>query len=136
MCRTSQALYVWCQCEESHILETCHSGRPSSSSSANRNNNGSCDSVDSETVYLHCFCHYHSTNGFTSIKKDQKLQRKADKKKNKRRSMDSATSVDTLNSSASTASSTVASSAGSSMLEKPPNRLRRSWMNLRRLSFA
>ena len=136
MCRTSQALYVWCQCEESHILETCHSGRPSSSSSANRNSYGSCDSVDSETVYLHCFCHYHSTNGFMSIKKDQKLQRKADKKKNKRRSMDSATSVDTLNSSASTASSTVASSAGSSMLEKSPNRLRKSWMNLRRLSFA
>lgn len=134
MCRTSQALYVWCRCEESHILETCHSGR---SSSVNRNNNGSCDSVDSETVYLHCFCHYHSTNGFTSIKKDQKLQRKADKKKNKRRSMDSATSVDSLNSSASTSSSsTVASSAGSSMLEKSPNRIRRSWMNLRRLSFA
>jgi hypothetical protein len=136
MCRTSQALYVWCQCEESHILETCHSGR---SSSANRNrssNNGSCDSVDSETVYLHCFCHYHSTNGFTSIKKDQKLQRKADKKKNKRRSMDSATSVDSLNSSASTDSSTVASSAGSSMLGKSPGRFRRSWMNLRRLSFA
>ncbi|EED18316.1 histone deacetylase HosB [Talaromyces stipitatus ATCC 10500] len=92
MCRTSQALYVWCQCEESHILETCQTGRTSP------NRHGSCDSVDSETVYLHCFCHYHSTNGFTTIKKDRKLQRKADKKKNKRRSMDSATSVDSLNS--------------------------------------
>lgn len=132
MCRTSSARYVWCQCEESHIIETCHSGR--SSSSANRSSNSSCDSVDSETVYLHCFCHYHSTNGFKSIKEDKKLQRKADKKKNKRRSMDSATSVESLDSTSS--SSTVVSSARSSMLEKSPNRLRRSWMNLRRLSFA
>uniref|UniRef100_A0A093UW37 Uncharacterized protein n=1 Tax=Talaromyces marneffei PM1 TaxID=1077442 RepID=A0A093UW37_TALMA len=127
MCRTSQALYIWCQCEESHVLETCQSGR---SSPAN------CESVDSEVVYLHCFCHYHSTNKFTSIKKDQKLQRKAEKKmKNKRHSMNSATSIDSLDSSTS-ASSTGASSAGSSVLEKPSNRFRRSWNHLRRLSFA
>lgn len=126
---------MWCQCEESHILETCRS----SSANNNRNRNGSCDSVDSEIIYMHCFCPYHSTNKFTSVKKDRKTQRKAEKKKNKRRSLDSATSVDSLDSTASASSSSTtvnSSSPGSSILEKSPNRFRRSWMNLRRLSFA
>lgn len=130
MCRTSQALYIWCQCEESHILEPCNIGRSSPNSNSN---NSSCDSTASETVYLHCFCRYHSVNGFKSVKEDRKVQRKADRKKNKRRSMDSATSVDSMDSTAST--STVSSFA-SGFLEKSSGRFRRSLVNLRKLNFA
>ncbi|OKL62085.1 hypothetical protein UA08_02730 [Talaromyces atroroseus] len=131
MCRTSQALYVWCQCEEAHVLEACHSGRSSS--------NGSCDSVasETETVYLQCFCRYHATNGFTTARKDQRLQKKADKKKNKRRSMDSAVSVGTANSAASSSPSTASSaSASSSVLDRTSRRFRRSWTHIRKLSFV
>jgi hypothetical protein len=124
MCRTSQALYVWCQCEEAHVLEAC----PSPS--------GSCS--DGETVYLQCFCRHHATNGFTTARKDQRLQKKADKKKNKRRSMDSALSVGSANSASSSSPSTAsaASSAAASVLEKTSNRFRRSWGHVRKLSFV
>lgn len=135
MCRTSAALYVWCQCEEAHVLEPCHSSSAS---------NGSCDSVASETVYLQCFCHYHASNGFTTIRKDQRLQKKADKKKNKRRSVDSALSVGSATSAVSSSSSSPSttstsltpSSPGMSVFDKAPNRLRRSWTHIRKLSFA
>lgn len=121
MCRTSQALYVWCQCEEAHVLETCTA--PS----------GSCgDSMAGETVYLQCFCRYHATNGFTSARKDLRLQKKADKKKNKRRSMDSAVSVGSANSSVSSSPSST-----SSLSENSRSRLRKSWgHHIRKLSFV
>lgn len=128
MCRTSQALYIWCQCEESHILEPCNMGRSSPNS-----NNSSCDSITSETVYLHCFCRYHSIKGFKSVKEDRKVQCKANRKKKKRRSMDSATSVDSID---STASASTVSSFGSGFLKKSSGRFRRSLVNLRKLNFA
>ncbi|QKX54888.1 uncharacterized protein TRUGW13939_01978 [Talaromyces rugulosus] len=125
MCRSSLALYTWCHCQESQLVEPCHSGEVSPS--------GSCDSMASETIQLHCYCSYHAEKGFRSAHKDQKKLRRADKKE-KRRSFGSGstTSVESFNSDASASS---AASATSSTMRALPLRLKKGWNTLRRLSF-
>lgn len=124
MCRSSLALYTWCHCQEAQILEPCHAGGALSAS-------GSCDSVASDTVQLHCYCRYHAVKGFQSAHKKNKVQRRADKKE-KRQSFGSSASIETLDSDGSAASAT---SSASSLRAKLPLRLKKGWNSLRRLSF-
>lgn len=125
MCRSSIALYTWCHCQEAQMVEPCHSGALSPS--------GSCDSMASETVQLHCYCRHHAEKGFLSAHKDQKMQRRADKKE-KRRSFGGAStaSVETF-ASGSSRSSSAASVASS--VRALPLRLKKGWKSLRRLSL-
>ncbi|CRG92778.1 hypothetical protein PISL3812_09845 [Talaromyces islandicus] len=125
MCRSSLALYTWCHCQESQLIEPCHnSGEPSP--------HGSCDSIASETVQLHCYCRYHAEKGFRSAHQDQRKHRRTGKK-GKRLSFGSTGSVETLDSDQSDASA--ASSTASSSMRALPLRLKKGWNSLRRLSF-
>jgi hypothetical protein len=123
MCRSSLALYTWCHCQEALLIEPCHNSGGQLSPS------GSCDSMASETVQLHCYCRYPAEKGFRSAHQDQKKQRRAGKKE-KRKSFGSTASIETLGSDQSDASSSASSS-----MRALPLRLKKGWNSLRRLSF-
>jgi hypothetical protein len=73
MCRSLLTLYEWCQCNVVEVHVACTGV-----------NGGSCTSVASETVRMHCYCWHHATKGWKSEAQFRKMQKKLEKKKGKK----------------------------------------------------